>query len=137
MKMELEVTTFGLMHPASKRFARFINTEDEVGIFHRLNSDMTTTTYRDEPDELRDNCDFLESDELGVILNLIATNEWEEWNDEPDLDDFSAFVPVAIIRGKRRLGGVGDFIDIGMKVMLVIPKDATGTEYELSELLAD
>jgi hypothetical protein len=32
---------------------------------------------------------------------------------------------------------VGDFIDIGMKVMLVIPKDATGTEYELSELLAD
>jgi hypothetical protein len=133
--MKLETTTFGLIHPKTLRFARFINTEDECCIFHRLNAESTDVTYRSQAHELRDDASsILECDDLGTILEFLATNEWPHWNDEPDLYDFSAFVPVAIIREKARLAGVGDFIDRNMKVMFVSPKDSSGAEYELSEL---
>lgn len=135
--MKIETTTFGLIHPKTMRFARYLDSIDECCIFHRLNPELTDVEYTDQAAEMRDDVtNILEATELSIILEFLATNEWPHWNDEPDLDDFSTFVPVAIIREKSRVAGIGDFIDTGMKVMLVTPKDASGSEYELSELVA-
>ncbi len=131
--MKIVTTTFGLIHPTTLRFARFINTEEDCCIFHRLNSDFTEAVYRSQADELLD-ASILESSDLGVILEFLATNEWPHWNDEPEISNFSSFVPVAIIREKTRLAGIGDFVDTSTNVFFVTPKDATGAEYGLSEL---
>lgn len=131
----VEKIAFGLLHPSTNHIARYVYTEEEVAIFHRLNPEKTMTTYRDQEDELADGTSFFEWDVLGDLLQFIKTNEWDHWNDEPDLDDFSDFVPIAFIRGMRRLGGNGDFFDGGLKIMLVTPKDDEGKTYDLSEIL--
>jgi hypothetical protein len=133
--MDTETISFGLLHPTTRHLARCINTDEEVAIFHRLNPERTQTTYASQKEEINDRDCIFEWENLEDLLHFIKTHEWDQWNDEPDIDDdFSDFVPVAFIRGMRRIGGAGDLVDVGMKVRLVTLNDELGKSYDLLEI---
>ncbi|MCZ7860777.1 hypothetical protein O9X98_05105 [Agrobacterium salinitolerans] len=53
----------------------------------------------------------------------------------PELEsDFSEFVPVAFIREKKRVLGIGETYIASQKIMLVKPKDPEGNDYDLVEI---
>jgi hypothetical protein len=134
--------TFGLLHLATKRFARFDDVDRNV--FHRLNKDLSGTTYRDEENELGDRAAFYETDELATILEIIGAELDSSGFGEIDdgygelviLDDVSKFSPVAFIRSASRFFDVGDYIVDKLQVKLVVNYDEDGNNYELVDITA-
>lgn len=153
---------FGLMHPKTGKLARELRAYDDqrvVRIYHNEESGSHGDA-RDVDDEEYDDIDeSAEEDDravfdypdlytvLGIIrgIGFLEDAEYEEfrWFQEgdregmhwPELEsDFSEFVPVAFIREKKRVLGIGETYIASQKIMLVKPKDPEGNDYDLVEI---
>jgi hypothetical protein len=145
------------MHPKTGKLARELRAYDDqrvIRIYHNEdnNAPDTDDAYDDELEgnDEEDNRAVFDWYDLGCILDIIAgivppdddgydefrfSTEERSGKTWPELEsDFTGFVPVAFIRETKKVLGIGDTYIASQKIMLVKPKDASGTEYDLVEI---